>query len=246
MTAHAKATRQSQALCDLLLDLVQNSIQKATRNEANKVCSMGETTRFAYIYHRREGVRMYLRSRDDDGIILQKMVVRGDVTLTERKAMESPWAKQTSYYLDIDTEAGVRDAVPLVLYAASQLKSAKGKDIYRFPSEESEREMVEGARTIVEVSKVERDPTVRRKCIALFGARCAVCGFDFENTYGEIGNGFIHVHHLKPLAIANGPRRVDPKSDLRPVCPNCHEMLHQKRPPYTIEEMQGLILQHRS
>lgn len=29
--------------------------------------------------------------------------------------------------------------------------------------------------------------------------------------------------------------------DLVPVCPNCHNMLHRKEPPYTVEELQKII-----
>jgi len=34
---------------------------------------------------------------------------------------------------------------------------------------------------------------------------------------------------------------VDPINDLRPVCPNCHAMLHRKKPPLTIEELETII-----
>ncbi len=36
-----------------------------------------------------------------------------------------------------------------------------------------------------------------------------------------MGEGFIHVHHLKPLSEVGYEYRVDPIRDLRPVCPNC-------------------------
>lgn len=61
-----------------------------------------------------------------------------------------------------------------------------------------------------------------------YGYRCAVCGFDFYETYGEIGKNFIHIHHLKPLADLGGEQEVA-VDDLRPVCPNCHAMLHRKK-----------------
>jgi 5-methylcytosine-specific restriction protein A len=35
--------------------------------------------------------------------------------------------------------------------------------------------------------------------------------------------------------------KVDPIKDLRPVCPNCHAMLHQKTPPFSIEEMYNIV-----
>lgn len=40
--------------------------------------------------------------------------------------------------------------------------------------------------------------------------------------------------------------QIDPISDLRPVCPNCHAMLHKKNPPYTIDELREIIHQNSS
>ena len=73
----------------------------------------------------------------------------------------------------------------------------------------------------------ERSSAAREACIARHKGdlSCVVCGFNFEKVYDERGSGFIHVHHLKP--IAKGKRKVDPAEDLCPVCPNCHYMLHR-------------------
>jgi 5-methylcytosine-specific restriction protein A len=109
------------------------------------------------------------------------------------------------------------------------------------PSEEAESVSVEGGRTMVQVNRFERDPAARRRCIQIFGTRCLVCGFDFAKTYGEIGAGFIQVHHLSPLSMNRKKHRVDVRSDLRPVCPNCHEMLHRKKPPFSIEALKARI-----
>jgi len=93
---------------------------------------------------------------------------------------------------------------------------------------------------IVQVNRIERDPKAREGCIRLFGAQCSVCGLEFEKSYGDIGSGFIHVHHLNPIAETKGQRdRVNPRTGLRPVCPNCHEMLYRRTPPFTIEEMKA-------
>lgn len=83
----------------------------------------------------------------------------------------------------------------------------------------------EGIRKKVYVNRYERDPEERRKCIERYGNKfeCIVCGFNFEDKYGEIGRGFIHVHHINPLAD-NGK---DISDNLIPVCPNCHAMLHR-------------------
>lgn len=83
--------------------------------------------------------------------------------------------------------------------------------------------------------RIERNPVARERCIQHHGVRCKACNLDFHEKYGAVGTGFIHVHHLDPLA--NGVRHVDPERDLVPVCPNCHAMLHRRTPPYSIDEL---------
>lgn len=102
-------------------------------------------------------------------------------------------------------------------------------------------ERMEGALRRVVGSEYERNPAARRACVEHYGATCAVCGFSFEAAYGEIGHGFIHVHHLVPLSSQGKAHHVDPVRDLRPVCPNCHAMLHSADPPLTIKELQDHI-----
>jgi 5-methylcytosine-specific restriction protein A len=99
------------------------------------------------------------------------------------------------------------------------------------------RQYVEGARKYVRVNAYERNPKARAACIAQHGCACSVCSMSFEERYGEIGRDFIHVHHLKPLALSDGAYTIDPLADLRPVCPNCHAMLHRQDPPLSIEEL---------
>ncbi|RPA27848.1 HNH endonuclease [Shewanella frigidimarina] len=78
-------------------------------------------------------------------------------------------------------------------------------------------------------------------CIAHFGVTCQVCDFDFEKTYGEIGKGFIHVHHKIDLATIGENYQVDPINDLIPVCPNCHAMLHTEKPAMSIDKLRKMI-----
>ena len=84
---------------------------------------------------------------------------------------------------------------------------------------------VEGRRIPGSVMRLERSSKARKACIKHHGTTCVVCEFDFKERYGKLGSGFIHVHHLNPLK--RGVAKVDPKKDLRPVCPNCHCMLHR-------------------
>ena len=68
-----------------------------------------------------------------------------------------------------------------------------------------------------------------------------VCGKDFEEQYGSIGKGFIHVHHLTPISSIGKEYKLNIDKDLVPVCPNCHYMLHRKDPPYTPEELKEIL-----
>lgn len=101
--------------------------------------------------------------------------------------------------------------------------------------------LVEGAVRQVSVNAYERNPAARRVCIAHYGARCVVCAFDFAAIYGSAMEGYIHVHHLQRLADIGAEYRVDPIADLRPVCPNCHAVIHHRDPPLTIEEVRALL-----
>lgn len=95
-------------------------------------------------------------------------------------------------------------------------------------------------RLTVGISQTEL--AARDKCINHYGVTCSVCDFNFEKKYGDIGEGFIHVHHLTELSSIRSEYQIDPIEDLRPVCPNCHAMLHKRNPAYTIEELREKIL----
>ena len=105
----------------------------------------------------------------------------------------------------------------------------KPEDIYFLPEELDKQEAnryIEGATKEILVNAYERSPAARAECIKTFGCKCYVCGFDFGEFYGSEYVGMIHVHHVKPLHEINEQYVVCPETDLRPVCPNCHMLLH--------------------
>jgi 5-methylcytosine-specific restriction protein A len=93
-------------------------------------------------------------------------------------------------------------------------------------SEEVPDSFPEGARRVVSVNSFERSSKTREACIAQHGAKCTICGFEFGAIYGEELEGYIHVHHIVPIASVGATYQIDPKKDLVPVCPNCHAVLH--------------------
>ncbi|WP_445175318.1 HNH endonuclease [Microcoleus sp.] len=111
-----------------------------------------------------------------------------------------------------------------------------------FPDEvDSVQKFREGAVRQVSVNAYEREPKARQKCIDYYGSSCSICDFDFGRAFGQLGKGFIHVHHLKPLSEIAEEYEIDPIKDLRPVCPNCHAMIHRRSPPLSLEEIQMLL-----
>ncbi|MEJ5151428.1 HNH endonuclease [Comamonas sp. MYb396] len=105
--------------------------------------------------------------------------------------------------------------------------------------------VIEGVKKQVTVNAYERDSTAKRRCIKRWGCTCAACGFDFHKVYGDLGKGFIHVHHLKPIHTLGGSYLLDPENDLRPVCPNCHSMLHRKTEVLSIEDLRNILARER-
>lgn len=101
--------------------------------------------------------------------------------------------------------------------------------------------IVEGAMKRVTVNAYERNPVARKACLAAHGHHCAVCGFDFEAVYGDIGRGFIHVHHLRPLSSIGASYVIDPVKELVPLCANCHAMVHRSDPPLAVEVLAARI-----
>ena len=102
----------------------------------------------------------------------------------------------------------------------------------------------EGNSKIVTVNVYERNPLARKHCIDHYGVQCQVCDLNFENTYGEVWKEFIHVHHIIPLHKIQKGYIVNPITDLIPVCPNCHAMLHRKENGLylSIEQLRNRIL----
>lgn len=87
----------------------------------------------------------------------------------------------------------------------------------------------------------ERNQKARQRCIDIKGSRCSVCDIDFSEDYGELGSGYIQVHHINPIATKIGKYIVDPENDLEPVCANCHAMLHRSKEQLSISSLKGLL-----
>ena len=107
---------------------------------------------------------------------------------------------------------------------------------------------IEGRMITYYGKRYERDAKNRSLAIKIHGCVCAACKFDFNEKYGELGKDFIEVHHKNPISNHNGQLvKIDPKTDLIPLCSNCHSMVH--RNPYqvlTVDELVEIIKKNES
>ena len=111
-----------------------------------------------------------------------------------------------------------------------------------YPDEvDLDKDYSEGKTKKVLINAYERNLIARKKCIEHFGLNCQVCNFNFESKFGDLGKNFIHVHHKIDISAIGREYSVNPIKDLITVCPNCHSMLHKRKPAYSIEELKNMI-----
>ena len=92
----------------------------------------------------------------------------------------------------------------------------------------SQNVRTEGGKRVLISVRHERNPTLRKNALARHGYSCMACGFNYKEFYGEIGKGFIEVHHVVPLASV-GRTETNPETDLVVLCANCHRMVHRRK-----------------
>ncbi len=134
--------------------------------------------------------------------------------------------------------------------AAAQLLSTVISVFGYMAGEEQDSEFghfrVEGAKKEILSRKYERSRFNRNIAIQIHGSTCKGCAFSFKDFYGEVGDGVIEVHHLTPVHLMEEARVVDPRTDLVPLCSNCHTIVHRVDPPFSLNALQEMVRLGRS
>lgn len=133
-----------------------------------------------------------------------------------------PWSDVHGYY------AFAGEACPE--FIASGLPSAKspGSLVEHSDTRLITKARTEGGEKIFVSVRRERDPRLRAAALSLYGFDCMACGFNFGQLYGDIGEGFIEVHHVVPLS-ESGRTETNPETDLIVLCSNCHRIIHRRQ-----------------
>jgi 5-methylcytosine-specific restriction protein A len=182
--------------------------------------------------HRLNGVSGAPTLRNENGVYLKMMNLRsldptytaqGEVGMQSGGALEKVvWADYEGRRADLKADA---DQIRQAVTEASE--AALGK-LPEAPPYEGE----EGGVIMRLHKRYERDPKLvaeKRKAAAATGdLACEVCGFDFKAAYGDLGEGYIEVHHTKPVHTLLAATNTK-LSDLALFCANCHRMAHRRR-----------------
>ncbi len=91
--------------------------------------------------------------------------------------------------------------------------------------------------------KIERNRTAAKNAKKFHGTTCQECDLNFGKRYGEIGEGFIEAHHLKPIGtLEEGVSiKYDVASEFAVLCANCHRMIHRTEDPSDLESFKGRL-----
>lgn len=121
----------------------------------------------------------------------------------------------------------------LPLDTSSELTENSNSELIEYP---------EGAKFSIEVNRYERDKRNRAAALAIHGYSCKVCGLTLKDRYGDAAQSLIEVHHTTPVSQLGPGYLIDLQSDLVPLCPNCHSVAHRRNPPFSVTEMQEMIM----
>lgn len=143
----------------------------------------------------------------------------------KRRFPSQLWSPQSS---------GVSVADPVAKELFEEIRGSYG---FKAATPAEIKTYADGKPKLVTYKTYDRNPDARQACIEHYGYDCAVCGFNFGKVYGELGREFVEVHHLRQVADVGEEHLVNPVEDLRPVCANCHRMLHKSRPPLGVDAL---------
>ncbi|QDV25868.1 HNH endonuclease [Aureliella helgolandensis] len=237
-TTHENCSGDSREFCDSLLEALQTSMPDAFR-VTTSTCAFAVkgSNRFAHLYHKQDSLLATVYLRGDEPEWIPQLSDSARFQLREK--MGSKWAEEfpTLIHIPVGASASVL-AERLLTYS---LPVAGKKSRLKTPSPAlNDVIIVDGKIRTVLSSRYERSKILRTRCLEHFGYQCQGCRIKLADRYGSIAELLIHVHHIERLADT-GPRIIDPITDLIPLCPNCHAVVHLKNPPFTLNGLQTML-----
>lgn len=227
----------------LALDLYHSIEPKEMDNKNPKVIELSEILNKLPIHKEREE---NLKFRNPNGVGLKLSNFRAIDPDFDGKGMSSYSKRDKEIFFEFKGKNSELKSI------ANQIKSTVSNQkvkikLYQIPdNEDNATNSAKEGKVIYKLHKLrERDNKLNQKKKDLYYEKygkldCEVCGFDFYETYGELGKGFIEAHHRIPLSQIDGETTTKLK-DLALVCPNCHRMLHKAIDTLSIDELKKKI-----
>ena len=155
---------------------------------------------------------------------------------------------QSGDFIRIALEPGFTSAA--ITRALSRLDYTSPNRVPRISVFDEDEAVKEGARSQAQRTVYERSRRLRDAAIEYYAfqgkLQCEVCDFSFEKTYGDLGSGFIEIHHKKSIFCLEGESIeqtiAEAIRDVAALCANCHRMVHRKRNAVlSVEDLRSLV-----
>lgn len=244
MSDHNTGHLDGQRACDELLAALSNRFPGVERKHAKAMCAfhLPGGANFAFVNHLKTKPRIDVWF---PSLATERFEPHGTARPVIRAKFGTRWADNWAWHFEIDSSAQALDGAAFLVQFAERKR--RGRAPHEAPPTIAEelpehaQQHTEGAATRILVNRYERDSKARARCIAIHGSRCKACNFTFGTTYGAQFASLITVHHVTPLASIGKTYRVNPEKDLVPLCPNCHLLVHQRTPPYSVAEVKEML-----
>ena len=219
---------------DVLIKKMEKAM-KPTGKDATILAGRGDT-------YFSQKVRNLKSHRDNNKMAeYTDLTPSGEYFITDKgkKALEDDYAAMQALF-SFDCDDDTLDKVTKTRLS----KSSKKVTIFAEDDLISEgKAYTRSVKAIERSAKLRKFAVQRQQSIGDFS--CAICGFNFEKEYGELGKDYIQFHHIKPLseytdAELNDQALKDAVANLIPLCPNCHCMVHKCKEPDPVAFIKAL------
>ena len=227
----------------ILLDVYLRYRPQFPSSESNEI---QEISRLLRQYHPQKGNPIHEKLRNGDGVYMKMMNFRRFDPTTESKGLpkgnkleETIW---NEYY---DRQEELKAKAELIKRSIKEGNSFPDNDHLDEPEMQSEGRVIGTIHKRHERSKKNKDNKIKDFKNKNTRVICEACGFDFEEVYGERGLDFCEIHHEVPVSEMKQGEKTKLK-DLRCVCPNCHRMIHRRKPWLSVEELKLIMSKQTS
>lgn len=112
---------ESCTLCDKLFDALQSKIGPTDRRISEEVCSIGGKPKFAYVYHQKRKLKIYILSKFLEGFPLSK--ISDSLQIQKRIAVKEGWSKVFQHFIYIESESDINSATIIIEHIANKLNN---------------------------------------------------------------------------------------------------------------------------